>query len=191
MAERDYQQHSDQELVVLYRAERNRDVLGVLFLRHSGMALSTAMKYLGKREEAADMVMQVFEKVLHDLPRHEVQDFRPWLYRVVKNACLMDLRKNRETPARSEQEEKYQRMVMENREEVHPSEKMETETQLLKMEQAMARLSQEQCICIRLFYLEQKSYAEVAAHTGFPLIKVKSYIQNGKRNLQISMKKSS
>jgi len=191
MAERDYQQHSDKELVSLYRGERNRDVLGVLFQRHSGMALSTAMKYLSNREEAADMVMQVFEKVLHDLPRHEVQDFRPWLYQVVKNSCLMALRKNREIPARSEQEEKYQRQVMENRIEMHPSEKMEAEVRLQNLEQAISQLSQEQCICIKLFYLEQKSYAEVSEHTGYPLSKVKSYIQNGKRNLQISMQKIS
>lgn len=190
MAERDYQQHSDQALVELYRAKQNRDALGVLFQRHSGMALSTAMKYLCNKESAADLVMQVFEKVMKDLPRHEVQDFRPWLYRVVKNACLMDLRKSREMPARSEQEEKYQRLVMENRAQEHPSEKMETESNLLKLEQAIANLSDEQCVCIRLFYLEQKSYAEVAEQTGYTMGKVKSYIQNGKRNLQISMQKS-
>jgi RNA polymerase sigma-70 factor (ECF subfamily) len=189
MAERDYQHYTDQELVALFRAERNRDALGVLFQRHSGMALSTAMKYLGKREEASDMVMQVFEKVFQDLPRHEVKDFRPWLHMVVKNSCLMDLRKTRETPARNEQEEKYQQMVMENRSEVHPSEKMETEKRLQELERAIDLLSQEQRICIRLFYLEQKSYSEVAEHTGYTLNHVKSYIQNGKRNLQISLQK--
>jgi RNA polymerase sigma-70 factor (ECF subfamily) len=190
MAERDYQQHSDQELVQLYRSEKNRDVLGMLFKRHATMALSVAMKYLHDRDSASDMVMQVFEKVLHDLPRHEVKDFRPWLYQVVKNACLMELRKVREMPARSESEEKYQQMVMENRQDLHPSEKMETENRLLELEEAINRLSHEQKTCIRLFYLQEKSYAEVAEQTGYSLSQVKSYIQNGKRNLQNSMQPS-
>jgi RNA polymerase sigma-70 factor (ECF subfamily) len=102
----------------------------------------------------------------------------------------MELRKVREMPARSESEEKYQQMVMENRQDLHPSEKMETENRLLELEEAINRLSHEQKTCIRLFYLQEKSYAEVAEQTGYSLSQVKSYIQNGKRNLQNSMQPS-
>ncbi|MET0394719.1 MAG: sigma-70 region 4 domain-containing protein, partial [Chitinophagaceae bacterium] len=43
--------------------------------------------------------------------------------------------------------------------------------------------------CVTLFYLQKKSYAEIGEMTGFSLMQVKSYIQNGKRNLKILIEK--
>jgi RNA polymerase sigma-70 factor (ECF subfamily) len=40
-----------------------------------------------------------------------------------------------------------------------------------------------------LFYLEQKCYKDIADLTGYDLNKVKSAIQNGKRNLKICMER--
>ena len=46
------------------------------------------------------------------------------------------------------------------------------------------QLNKEQGECVKLFYLEGKSYQEVAELTSYSIKKVKSYIQNGKRNLK-------
>jgi len=50
-------------------------------------------------------------------------------------------------------------------------------------------LNAEQKTCVTLFYLDKKSYQEIADITGYSLLQVKSYIQNGKRNLKIMVEK--
>ena len=57
------------------------------------------------------------------------------------------------------------------------------------MELAMQQLNKEQQLCVELFYLEKKSYAEIAQVTGFSTLQVKSYLQNGKRNLKLIIEK--
>ena len=50
--------------------------------------------------------------------------------------------------------------------------------------EALARLSEEQRVTISLFYLEHNSYEQIISVTGYTFMQVKSYIQNGKRNLR-------
>ena len=52
------------------------------------------------------------------------------------------------------------------------------------LQEALNLLNTEQKKCVELFYLKEKSYIEIAELTGFNLKQVKSYIQNGKRNLK-------
>ena len=54
---------------------------------------------------------------------------------------------------------------------------------------ALSKLSEHQLICIKLFFYEKRSYQEIAEETGYELKKVKSYIQNGKRNLKNFLEK--
>jgi RNA polymerase sigma factor (sigma-70 family) len=64
------------------------------------------------------------------------------------------------------------------------TEAIRLENQLEKLQDAVTRLSEEQKQCIELFYFKQKSYKEVADLTGYSVNEVKSYLQNGKRNLK-------
>ena len=57
------------------------------------------------------------------------------------------------------------------------------------MATSLEELNPEQKQCLILFYLEKKSYQEISENTGFSLMQVKSYIQNGKRNLKILLDK--
>jgi RNA polymerase sigma-70 factor (ECF subfamily) len=59
------------------------------------------------------------------------------------------------------------------------------------MTESLEELGKEQKLCVILFYLEKRSYQEIALSTGYSLMQVKSYIQNGKRNLRLSMEKKS
>ena len=65
------------------------------------------------------------------------------------------------------------------------------EEKLLKLETAIEELKDEHKKCLTHFYLEKKSYEEVALMTGFDLNQVKSFIQNGKRNLKLILEKHS
>jgi len=56
---------------------------------------------------------------------------------------------------------------------------------LQQLPNAISNLNTEQRLCINLFYLKEKCYEEISMQTGYSLKQVKSYIQNGKRNLKI------
>jgi len=95
----------------------------------------------------------------------------------------MELRKQKSIDGKHEAFEKSQLNGNDNELE----EKIATEKKLVNLEEALKQLKPEQQSCIQLFYIEEKSYQEVATITGFEIKKVKSYIQNGKRNLKILM----
>jgi RNA polymerase sigma-70 factor (ECF subfamily) len=81
---------------------------------------------------------------------------------------------------------------VENEDMLHPVEGDETgslEENLQSLEKGIQELPVEQKRCIELFYLQQKCYKEITEITGYEQKKVKSYIQNGKRNLKIYLQK--
>ena len=122
------------------------------------------------------------EKLIPDLKKHKIDYFKSWLYRVTQNACLMELRKK---SALTKPLEENLAISMENDNGLHLI--VEKERLLVSMENELANLPPEQQKCIRLFYLEQKSYNDICSLTGFTFKEVKSYIQNGKRNLKLKL----
>ncbi len=76
---------------------------------------------------------------------------------------------------------------MESPDELHQLD--ERELRLLKLEDAIGCLNEQQRICVELFYLKEKSYKEITDETGYSLNEVKSYLQNARRNLKMFMTK--
>jgi RNA polymerase sigma factor (sigma-70 family) len=182
----DPQQLTDQELLQRYKTDGNGDWIGILFDRYALLLLGMCMKYLKNEEDARDSVQQIFLKVLSDVNKHEIQYFRAWIYQVTKNYCLMQLRQHH-MKYKEEITDKHMGTMME--EPVNKQAYQEKDILLEHMEQAMAMLSPEQNTCVKLFYLDKKSYQEIADQTGYSLLQVKSYIQNGKRNLKLLLEK--
>jgi RNA polymerase sigma-70 factor (ECF subfamily) len=139
------------------------------------------MKYLKNPEEAKDAVQQIFLKAITELHKYEVSYFSSWLYMIAKNHCLMSLRNQRRGISVD--------LVAEPVVEKEDPDPLKNEALLKDLEEALKHLNQEQKTCIRLFYLERKSYQGIAKETGFSLLQVKSYIQNGKRNLRLLLEK--
>ena len=140
-----------------------------------------SMKYLKNPEEAKDAVQQIFLKAITELHKYEVSYFSSWLYMIAKNHCLMQLRNRRQGISVD--------LVNELVSEINDPDPFQDEALLRDLEEAMQHLNSEQKTCIRMFYLEKKSYQAIASETGFNLLRVKSYIQNGKRNLRILLEK--
>ncbi|MEJ7627770.1 MAG: sigma-70 family RNA polymerase sigma factor [Ferruginibacter sp.] len=183
MNSRPYHDKEDKELLELYYADKNNEWLGILLQRYTILLYGVCMKYLKNEEEAKDGVQQVFLKVLNELPRYKVEYFKSWLYMVAKNHCLMKLRgKGTYT---SELNEK----VLAEPEVMDFMTVAEKEKNLDQMAAALLTLNIEQQQCISMFYLEKKSYNQIAGLTGFTVMQVKSYIQNGKRNLKLHMER--
>ena len=184
---RDPEKLSDEALIAAYKESGETNLVGVLYKRYMHLVYGVALKYLKDSEEAQDITMVVFEKLMADLKTHQIQAFKPWLYMVAKNQCLMLIRKRKghETVALPEYN-------LENDDdgsvEINLSEHLDDseirEAQLNQLEEGIKTLGPEQRICVELFYLQDKSYVEVAEMTGYDLKQVKSYIQNGKRNLK-------
>jgi RNA polymerase sigma factor (sigma-70 family) len=174
----------DRELVSLFRTSGNMDVLAVLFQRYMDLLYGVCLKYLKQPEAAKDAVMQIFEELVAKLPKHEVDNFKSWLYTLAKNYCLMQLR----TPKNLKTTE-FNPDSMQLEEEMHLNGIQVREENLQKLERCLQTLSTEQKIAVELFYLQNKCYKEIAEATGIEWNKVRSFIQNGRRNLKICMEK--
>lgn len=172
---------TDQEILKHFYADHNNEWLGSLLERYTMLLYGVSMKYLKDPEEAKDAVQQIFLKVITELHKYEVSYFGSWLYMIAKNHCLMLLRNKK----RSLQTEMMTDHVLV----AGDQELLQNEALMVDLKEALQHLNAEQRRCIWMFYLEKKSYQEIAVETGFKILQVKSYIQNGKRNLRLLLKK--
>lgn len=181
---RTYQDKEDKELLEYFYADRNNEWLGILLQRYTMLLFGVCMKYLKNEEEAKDGVQQIFLKVLNELPKYKVAYFKSWLYMVAKNHCLMKLRdKGKYTYEINEQ------LLAAPQETPDIIAAAEKDKKLDHMAAALLQLNKEQQECVSLFYLEKKSYQQIASVTGYSIMQVKSHIQNGKRNLKIQLER--
>lgn len=174
----------DHELIRHYQESGDLAILGHLFSRYTSLTFGVCLKYLKDREDAKDAVMQVFEKLVQSLKEHQIENFKSWLYVTARNHCLMQLRSRK-----GKFSEQISPQLMETGLIMHLEEEPEMEQNLLKLEKCIDALEGDQKQCVQLFFLQEKCYKDVAGLTGFDLNKVKSYIQNGKRNLKICMER--
>lgn len=178
---------SDTELINQYRKNGDKQLVGVLYKRYTGFIFAVCMKHLRNRDISEDAVMQIFEKLFTDLQKHSVLNVKSWLYSVAKNHCLHIIRDRKKELTFDSDFINSTPHFMENSHSMYHDNEDVLEQKLEDLENEMHKLPEEQRVCIELFYLKQKSYNEVAAFTGYTLNQVKSYIQNGKRKLKISL----
>lgn len=170
------------ERLAEYRRNGDVALLGALYEPYMDMVFGICFKYLREEEECKDAVMQIFEKLVSDLRQHEVSNFKSWLHSVARNHCLMKLRVSRVAIGQGSQEDQIQELEAVSNDEVFT-----LDGQLDALDGCLQKLVNEQRVSIELFYLQNKCYRDIAGETGFEIGKVKSYIQNGKRNLKICM----
>lgn len=178
-------ENKEKQLIADYQQSGSLEVLGELFQTYMPLIYGICLKYLKEKEDSQDAVMQIFEQLIEKLKNHEVKNFKSWLYVLSKNHCLMQLRKTKQQEIVTIDEQ-----LMETKSFFHHDDNQEQELQLKLMEKCLETLVLEQKISINLFYFQKKCYQEVSQQTGFELGKVKSYIQNGKRNLKNCMEKN-
>jgi RNA polymerase sigma factor (sigma-70 family) len=176
---------TDADLIAWYKKSADKRAVGELYTRYTGMVYGVCFKYLKDREEAKDAVMQLFEKLLSSLLTHEVSYFKSWLYASARNHCLMQLRTKK-----GKYTEELSPFFMETASEAHLHEDVDLEGNISKLEKCIQQLTTQQKECVELFFLQEKCYQEVSVTTGYDMKKVKSYIQNGKRNLKICLEQN-
>ena len=174
---------SDAQLLHYHSEDNNSEWIGILLERYTLLLFGVCMKYMKEEQEAKDCVQQIFLKVLTDVSKYKIDYFKSWLYMVAKNHCLMKLR-GQKGKVIIEMKEMASYVFDEEEKEWEESEKM-----YLLLEKSIEELGEEQQRCVQLFYLQKNSYQQVSDKTGFSLLQVKSFIQNGKRNLKLIMEK--
>lgn len=175
---------SDDELIAGFRNSKELEILAILYGRYMELVYAVCWRYLKDAEASKDAVMDIYEALSEKLTRHDVKNFRSWLHSVARNHCLMKIRSASKT-----------RMIDFNEEFVqfsdngHQEEVQEKEEQLIILEDCIKRLPAEQKQVIDLFYIEQQCYHAIVIATGFEWNKVRSLVQNGRRNLKLCMEK--
>jgi len=177
----DYRKLPDEELIYRFVHRQEQVAITYLYERYAHLVLGVCCKYLNDTEAAKDATQQIFIRLLDDLKKYNIEKFKPWLCQVARNYCLMQLRQS--IPVVNN--EFITHMDMELEEDVH--QKIEQEKTYEKLEDALKGLNEEQRVCIELFYLKKMTYAGISQQTGYTLLQVKSFIQNGKRNLKIKL----
>lgn len=173
---------SDEEWIRKYNETGDPEFLASLYSRYIPMVYGVCLKYLKNREDSQDAVMHIYEKLSAEARLSEVKNFKVWLYVLVKNHCLMQLRKKNTIIL-----DNSAVVAMENQLFVHPLDEDNHEGDLLKLEYCLSQLKDLQERCVRLFYYDKKCYREISEMVDCDLNAVKSHIQNGKRNLKICM----
>lgn len=178
---------SDEKLMEKYRSTGNTWFVGELYQRYSRPVSAMCYSYFRNTEDAEDAAMEIFEVIMADLKKHEIQNFKPWLYSVVRHYCLRKLDKSRKREANHQEFKKSGDPFMELSSELSLDfmNGEQSPDLIEELKKAIDSLKDDQRTCVELFFIQDKSYQEIADITGYSLMKVKSNIQNGKRNLKI------
>lgn len=176
---------TDGELLQHFKTTGNQDMLARLYLRYTDLVYGTCFKYLKDAEAAKDAVMNVYQELVRKVPLHEIDNFKSWLYVLTKNHCLMQLRSAKKLFTVELQGE-----VMQSEDFSHLDNVLQKEQDFKKLENCLEHLQLDQKQVIELFYLQNKCYNEIVEQTGLDWNRVRSMIQNGRRNLKICMEKN-
>ena len=172
-------QLSNDELFDLYKREEQTIYFGELYRRYIPMVYGVCLKYLANEADAQDAVMDLYEDLNQKITKYTISSFHSWLYMVTKNHCLLKIRKEKQVHFVDMNE-----VIMENGDFFTLSDREQSAERASALSYCLTELSSEQRTSIEFFYYENKSYADIVTITGYSLEKVKSYIQNGKRNLK-------
>lgn len=176
---------TDADMVREYQQHQQQETLAQLYLRYYHLVYGTCCKYLGNQEAAKDAVMNIYHELVEKVKHHAIENFKSWLYAVTKNHCLMQLRQNKKM-----QTADYDMQFMQSDEFLHLDNVMEKESRLQMLGVCLDKLNEEQKKVVNLFYLENKCYNDITKATGYEWNKVRSLIQNGRRNLKNCMEEN-
>ncbi len=175
---------TDEELVLDYYNTGNKDLVGQLFEKHVKTVFGVCLFYFKDKDVAKDAVMQIFEKLITELKKTEIKNFKGWLSFVVRNYCISEIRKNKNKYRLPEKylEFEVSEALLDEEEKIAM---VNDDLMMDHLQTCLPELKENQRVCIDLFYLKGQTYQQICGKTKFSLNEVKSYIQNGKRNLKL------
>lgn len=179
-------QRSDEELLKEFSSYGNLEILGELYSSYMHLVYGVCLKYLRNPDESKDAVLNIFEKLIIEIPKHDIGNFKSWLHVVTKNYCLMQLRSEKSQNERKSEWILDSTIFMESLQDPHPIDEDAPDLEK-ELADCIEKLKDEQKMVINLFYYKNMCYSEIAVSLGLEEKKVKSYLQNAKRNLKICL----
>ncbi len=172
----------DAEVLLRYRETGDQVYVGELYNRYRHLVFGVCLKYLKNAEDSRDATIALFEKMVTELRKSEVRQVGAWLHTITRNHCISLLRKNQ-----NELSLEHTGYMIADNSQAELEQVVQKDSRLAALENALSELEAHQAKCVRLFYIDEKSYKEIAADTGYTEMQVKSHIQNGRRNLKIQL----
>ena len=178
-------EHDDEELLLLFKDTRKAEYFQELYERYIPLIYGLCLKYLQSPEQSQDAVIDIYENLSQKIQDYDIKVFKNWLYSVVKNHCFHILKENKKEIIVN-----FDSGLMESDATLDLFSENNDEEKENALNKCLEMLPDPQRIAIEKFFYENKSYADIVDDTGFHLKSVKSYIQNGKRNLKICIEKN-
>ncbi|MBD8389835.1 RNA polymerase sigma factor [Dysgonomonas sp. BGC7] len=176
---------SDEELLSQFRETSKIVFFQELYERYIPLIYGLCLKYLQNPEQSQDAVIDIYENLSQKIHSYEIKIFKNWLYSVVKNHCFHILKESKKEIIVN-----FDSQIMESDTEFTLFGEERDDDKEEALSKCMEKLPEPQKVAIEKFFYENKSYADIVDETGFHLKSVKSYIQNGKRNLKICIEKN-
>jgi RNA polymerase sigma-70 factor (ECF subfamily) len=174
---------TDEQLLEKYISGGDAQHLGRLYERYMPMVYGVCLKILKDTGKAEDAVMAIYEELARKLKEHEIESFRGWLYVLARNHCLMEWRKNQRRPTDLHDD-------MSRHDATEQAFEYELPRTGTPLEKCLDELPPQQRKSVEQFYFEEKTYKEIAGLITEDVGKVRSYIQNGRRNLKTCLEKA-
>lgn len=177
-------QLSDEALLERFLSGGNVQHLGLLYQRYMPMVYGVCLKILKDPGLSEDAVMAIYETLNRKVREHKIESFRGWLFVMARNYCLMEWRKSNRRPT-----DLYAPENMVHHDAIEPVFEIEMPNNTKALEKCMGELPDTQRRSVELFYYDDKSYKEISNLVAEEIGKVRSYIQNGRRNLKLCLEK--
>ncbi len=185
--ESDRLKHQEAEVADLLKdfiASGDKKLWGMVYEKYKKEIFIQCYKILNNEEDAKDLTSDVFIRGMEKIHLYKPDlPILPWLYGIAKNLCIDHIRKNKRVY--------FTQLVDENTPDIEEDleESEEKEKVSRDIMRAIEKLKRPQKTCFCLFYMQDKSYNEIASITGYSYDEVRSHIQNGRRKFKIIMER--
>ncbi|MFM2310719.1 MAG: hypothetical protein RLY87_2841 [Chloroflexota bacterium] len=178
---------SEDQILVSAALAGDSDSFNQLVERYQNRAYGLCFRMLGDADAAADVAQDAFISAYRHLPSLR-GEFRPWLMRIVANACRDVLRSNKRHPSvsldtnpRDEDESPVMQIADTN---PNPEEHLMRAEMHRTISVALLQIPQDQRTVVILSDIEGMSYDEIAVVTGANIGTVKSRLNRARARLR-------
>ena len=179
---------SDNEFLAKVAETGDLGVYYVLFERYQHLVYGQCRRYFTDPADCSDMVMHIFEVSFRRIKPKEVKNFSSLIYSISNNECISELRKRKSYQKHIDHYghmQNEEKSFVENAGMIRLTSELTDEQQQMVLDASIENLKYDQKQCVKLFFLEGKSYKEISEQLNMTDKEVKSHLQNGKRNLKI------
>jgi len=181
----DHVPESDQQIIEEVRSGNTRRY-AILVDRHKERAMTLAVRLVGNREEAEEIVQDAFLRAFRGLDQFRGDArFTTWFYRIVYNLCMTKM--SRRGPRHETVDLLDEKQRDRGEEAVSVLERMEQEEFQAMLAEEVQRLPEKLKTAVTLFYVQEMSYEEMAETLDLPLGTVKTNLFRGRNLLRQRM----